>query len=50
MIKLVLTPQELDYVIQVLQTQPWGTVNALIQNLFAQANNQPKKETSDDAS
>ena len=47
MIHLQLSPQELDYLIQVLQQQPWGVVNPLIQNLFLQANNQPKEPTHD---
>lgn len=43
-IKLQLKPQELDYLMQVLQQRPWGEVNALIQNLVQQANNQPKED------
>lgn len=37
-INLSLKPQELDYIMQVLQQRPWGEVNALIQNIVAQAN------------
>lgn len=37
-INLSLKPQELDYLMQVLQQRPWGEVNALIQNIVAQAN------------
>lgn len=37
-INLRLKPQELDYIMQVLQQRPWVEVNGLIQNLVQQAN------------
>jgi hypothetical protein len=40
-LKLSLEVAELDVVMNALARQPWGDVNAVIQKLLGQANNQP---------
>lgn len=46
--KLTFTPQELDYVVQVLAQRPWAEVHLLIENIQQQVKEQqgptPKQE------
>lgn len=42
-IQLKLEDKTLDYIVQVLQSRPWGEVNPVLQDILKQANNQPKE-------